>query len=139
LFALQYLLDAGVLDSRLQESIYDTFLASAFRSIRFGINEAHGQGIAIQLNHLLDYGAVAVEKDGTFSVVEAKIKDGIRDLTRQVMTLQAEGDYRKAKEIVSRLGVIRPEVQNILDKLDRVPVDIAPKFTTAEQLINRNP
>ena len=137
LFALQYLLDAGVLSPRLQESIYDTFLASAFRSIRFGINEAHGQGIAIQLNHLLDYGAVTVGENGTFSVNEAKIKDGIRDLTRQIMTIQAEGDYGKAKDVVERLGVVRTEVRKILDKLDQVPVDIAPQFTTAEQLLNR--
>jgi hypothetical protein len=139
LFALQYLLDAGVLNPQLQESIYDTFLASAFRSIRFGINEAHGQGIAIQLNHLLDFGAVTIGEDGTFSVNEAKIREGIKDLTRQIMTLQAEGDYRKAKDLVSRLGVVRPEVQTILDKLDKVPVDIAPQFTTAEQLLNRGP
>jgi len=136
LFALQFLLDSGVLSRSLQESIYDTFLASAFRSIRFGINEAHGRGIAIQLNFLLDYGAIVAEEDGTFSVNEEKIRDGIRALTRDIMTLQAEGDYAKAKDILSRLGVVRPEIQAALDKLLHVPVDIEPKFTTAERLMN---
>ena len=53
--------------------MYTTFLASAFRSIRFGLNEAHGRGIAMQLNYLLDAGAFRVNADGTFAVDDAKI------------------------------------------------------------------
>jgi hypothetical protein len=135
LFALQYLVDKGVLNSSLQESMYDTFLASAFRSIRFGINEAHGSGIALQLNYLLDYGAFVAEKDGSFSVNQAKIKEGVKALTHEIMTLEAEGSYARAKEIISRLCVVRPEVQKALDRMQDIPVDIAPKFTTAEQLL----
>jgi hypothetical protein len=56
LLTLQYLVDKGVLDNSLGRTMYDTFLASAFHSIRFGLTEAHARGIAIQLNHLLDYG-----------------------------------------------------------------------------------
>ena len=52
--------------------MYDTFLASAFRSIRFGITEAHGRGIAIQFNYLLDKGAVTVAPDGTFAIAPAR-------------------------------------------------------------------
>ena len=135
LFALQYLVDKSVLDSQLQESMYDTFLASAFRSIRFGINEAHGSGIALQLNYLLDYGAFVAEKDGTFSVNTTKIREGVKALTREIMTLEAEGNYAKTKAFISRLCVVRPEIQKALDKLQNVPVDIEPKFTTADELI----
>ena len=62
LFALQFLVDKGKLDKRFEQTMYTTFLASAFRSIRFGINEAHGRGQAIQLNYLLDQGAFTVER-----------------------------------------------------------------------------
>jgi hypothetical protein len=55
------------------------------------------------------------------------------------MTIQAEGSYEKAKALTSKLGVVRPEVQRALDKLGDVPVDIEPKFTTAEQLVRENP
>ena len=58
LFALQYLIDKGVDAEDAGATLYTTYLASAFRSIRFGINEAHGRGIAIQLNYLLDHGGV---------------------------------------------------------------------------------
>ena len=75
LFALHRLVDRGVLPKELERSMYATFLASAFRSIRFGVNEAHGRGVALQLNWFLDQGAVVVDKDGRFSVVDGKIRD----------------------------------------------------------------
>jgi hypothetical protein len=53
------------------------------------------------------------------------------------MTLQAEGSYAKAKEMIDRLGVVRPDVQKVLDRLSGVPVDIEPRFTTAAQLNGR--
>ncbi len=135
LFALQYLVDKGVLDQALSRTIYDTFLASAFRSIRFGINEAHGRGIAIQLNYLLDYGAVTAAADGTFAVNQEKIKEGVIALTREIMTLEAEGDYAKAQDLLERMGVVRPEISQALDKLKDIPVDIEPIFTTARRLL----
>ena len=82
LWALQQLADKGVVSTQIAQTMYTTFLASAFRSIRFGINEAHGKGIALQLNYLLDQGAFVVNADGTFSVVDAKIKRRGRERSR---------------------------------------------------------
>jgi len=135
LWALQQLVDKGVLDRSLERTMYTTFLASAFRSIRFGINEAHGRGIAIQLNTLLDAGAFTVSADGTFAVNAAKIKAAVSALTRDIMTLQAAGGYDRAKALIATMAVIRPEVQKALDRLAGVPVDIEPRFVTAEQLV----
>jgi hypothetical protein len=135
LFALQYLIDKGMMPKALEQTLYTTYLASAFRSIRFGINEAHGRGIAIQLNSLLDFGGVTVRPDGTFAVDHDKIKDGVTALTREIMTIEAEGDYAKAKSLGDRLGVVRPPVERALAKLTNVPVDIEPRYTTAEQLL----
>jgi hypothetical protein len=137
LFALQYLIDKGVIDKAMQRSMYTTFLASCFRSIRFGINEAHGRGIAIQLNYLLDQGGFTVRPDGTFTVNHDKIRDGVTALTREIMTMQAAGDYAKARDLGSRLGNIRPPVQAALDKLANVPVDIEPRYVTAAELLRQ--
>jgi hypothetical protein len=135
LFALHFLIDKGVLDKSLEKTIYTTFLASAFRSIRFGINEAHGRGQAIQMNYLLDQGAFVAGSNGTFSIDGAKIRQGVIDLTREFLTLEAEGNYAKAKEMMATLGVIRPNTKAVLDKLTGVPVDIAPRFVTAADLV----
>jgi len=139
LFAIQYMIGKGVLPKALERTLYTTYLASSFRTLRFGTSEAHGLGMAVQLNYLLDHGGVMVAKDGTFSVVPSKIEAAVTGLTHEIMTIQAEGSYTKAKELSAKLGVIRPEVQRELDKLKGVPVDIEPRFTTAEQLIHENP
>ena len=135
LFALQYLVDKGQLDKSFERTMYTTFLASAFRSLRFGVNEAHGRGQAVQLNYLLDKGAFRVNADGTFTVDAAKIRDGVTALTREIMTLQAEGSYQKAKQMLDTLGVLRPQTKAVLDKLTAVPVDIEPRFVTALELV----
>jgi hypothetical protein len=132
LWALRYLADRGHFPAGIVRTMYTTFLASMFRSLRFGINEAHGRGVAIQLNHFLDRGAVRVARDGTFSVDDTRIADAVTSLTGEIMTLQAEGSYPKAKALIERLGVIRPEVQRALKRLKGVPVDIAPRFTSKE-------
>jgi hypothetical protein len=137
LFALQFLIDKGVLPKSMEETIYDTFLASAFRSIRFGVNEAHGRGVAMQLNYLTDFGAITVGPDGAFAVNPAKIKAGVTSLTHEIMTLQAAGDYAKAKDMLTRLAVVRPAVKRVLDKLTGIPVDIEPRFVTAAELVSK--
>jgi hypothetical protein len=143
LFALQYMMDhaqqmglAGVLpsDDAAQRQLYTTFLASAFRSIRFGLNEAHGKGTAVQLNYLLDKDGFVANPDGTFSVDMAKIKDAVRDLDHEFLTIEAEGNYAGAKQMLDHYGVIRPEVQKALDRLHDIPVDIEPVFVTADEL-----
>ena len=135
LFALQFLVDRGTLDASFDRTMYTTFLASIFRSVRFGINEAHGRGVAIQLNYFLDNGGVTSAPDGTFSVNPAQIRQNVIDLTRDIMTLQAVGGYAKATQMIEKLGRVRPEVQVVLDRLKDVPVDIEPRFVTAEALL----
>ena len=137
LFALQYLVDKGVFDTSMEAQMYDTFLASAFRAIRFGVTEAHGKGIALQLNYLTDNGSFVVQKDGTVAIDPAKIKQGVQALTHDLLTLEAQGDYAKATDLLGRLAIVRPEVQKLLDRLGSVPVDIEPRFPTAEKLVRR--
>ena len=134
LFALRFLLDRGQLDAALADSIYTTYLASMFRSIRFGITEAHGRGVAIQLNYFLDNGGVSTLADGTFQVNTERFRQSVVALTRDLMTTQATGDYAAAKDLATRLAVIRPPVQAVLDKLKAVPVDIEPRYVAAQQL-----
>ncbi len=137
LWALQYLVDKGTLPKELERAMYTTFLASAFRSIRFGLTEAHGRGIALQLSALLDAGGFRVNPDGTFSVVPAKIKEAVTGVARDLLNLEASGSYAKAKDMLAKEAVIRPEVQRVLDRLKTVPVDIEPQYVTADELEGR--
>jgi hypothetical protein len=132
---MQYLVDHGKLDKQYDRSMYPTYLASMFRSIRFGLTEAHGRGVALQLNYFLDHGGVTVASDGTFGVDAAKFKQNVTDLTRDLMTMQAMGDFGAAKQLLDQMARVRPQTQAILDKLKNVPVDIEPRFATADELL----
>ncbi|HEV8371218.1 MAG TPA: hypothetical protein VGQ39_24960 [Pyrinomonadaceae bacterium] len=133
LWALQYMIDHNIIDARMERTLYITYLASMFRSVRFGITEAHGKGVAMQFNYLTDEGAIKYnDKSGTFSVDHAKIKAGVTKLTHDLLTLEAEGSYEKAKAILDKFAVIRPPMQQALDKLKNVPVDIEPVFPLAK-------
>lgn len=129
LWALQYMIDKGIIEKSMERTLYTTYLASMFRSVRFGITEAHGRGVALQFNYLADEGAIKInEAKGTFSIDHAKIKEGVRKLTHDLLTLEAEGSYDGAKAMLDKYAVIRPPMQQALDRLKDVPVDIEPIF-----------
>jgi hypothetical protein len=143
LFALQFLMtqaDNGKIQAPLphgpdaERQLYTTYLASSFRTLRFGLQDSHARGMAIQFNYFLDKGAYIANADGTFSVDLSKIKDAVRSLDHEFLTLEATGDYDGAKKMLDTLSVIRPEVQKALDRLKSVPTDIEPIFVTADSL-----
>jgi len=146
LFALQYMMDhakemslTSVLpsDAAAQRQLYTTYLASMFRSLRFGLNDAHGKGMAIQFNYLLDKGAFSQYEDGTFALNIEKFKHGVRDLDHDLLTLEAEGNYDGAKKMSDEMGVVRPALRGALDSLQGIPTDIDLVFVTADELAPR--
>ncbi len=136
LWALQQLMNDGVLPKSAERATYVTFLASSFRTLRFGLSDAHAKGMALQLNYLLDAGAVRVQPDGTYAVDFKRIKPAVAGLTREIMTIQANGDYAGAKALSEKMMVIRPGVAAALARLADLPVDIRPRFVTAEALLS---
>lgn len=132
LWALQYLIDKGAIDRGMQRTLYTTYLASMFRSVRFGITESHGRGVAMQFNYFTDEGAIRFnERTGRFSVDEAKIRAAVIKLANELLTLEAEGSYEKATAILDKYANIRPPMKAALDKLKNVPVDIEPIYPLA--------
>jgi hypothetical protein len=125
LFMMQYLFDHKLVPAA-ERQLYTTFLASSFRTLRFGVHEAHGKGMALQFNYLLDKGAFVARPDGTFAVDFAKIQPAVRDLVHDLLTIEATGDYASAKKMLDQLAVIRPPVQQALAKLTDIPTDIEP-------------
>lgn len=132
LFMLQHFYNKGYLEHD-EIRLYNTFLASSFRTLRFGLHEAHGKGMAIQFNYLQQKGAF-VYRNGTWSVDQTKIRQAVADLAHELLTLEATGDYAGARKMLDTLGVINPDVAATLKKVDSIPVDILPTFVTANQL-----
>jgi hypothetical protein len=150
LFALQYLMTqadkgAGTQPAPLphgpdaERKLYTTYLASSFRTLRFGLQDSHAKGMAVQFNYFLDKGAFVANADGTFSVDLSKIKGAVAGLDRELLTLEATGDYAGTKKLMSEMMMLRPEVQKALERLKGVPTDIEPVFVTADKLAGASP
>ncbi len=143
LFALQHMMDHAAemklsrvlpADEAAQRQLYTTYMASMFRSLRFGLSDAHGKGMAIQFNYLMDKGAFAQQADGTFALDLGKFKASVRDLDHDLLTVEAQGDYAGAKKLLDKMGVLRPILKKAFDRLGGIPTDIEPIFVTADEL-----
>ena len=132
LYMLQHFFDRGYLKPE-ETKLYTTFLASSFRTLRFGLSEAHGKGMAMQFSYLMDKGAF-VYRNNAWEVDATKIKGAVRDLAHDLLMIEATGDYAGAKKMLDTLGVIRPPVAATIARVTSVPVDINVKFTTADEL-----
>jgi len=136
LFMLQHLFDKKLIPGgpTKERQLYTTFLASTFRTLRFGLNDAHGKGMAMQVNYITEKGGFVARPDGTFEVNFDKIKGAVRDLDHELLTIEATGDYARAKHMLDQWGVIRPGMQKALNGLNHIPVDIQPVFVTADEI-----
>jgi len=147
LFALQFLMnqaDKGQIQAPLahgpdaERQLYTTYLASGFRTVRFGLQDSHARGMAMQFNYLMDRGGFVANADGTFSVNFSKVKEAFASLDHDLLTLEATGDYEGAKKLMAS-GEMRPPVKNALERLKSLPTDIEPIFVTADALAGGHP
>jgi hypothetical protein len=137
LYMLQYLYDHKLIEggAQAERKLYTTFLASSFRTLRFGLKDAHGKGMAMQINYLTDKGGFIAREDRRYEVNLDKMKAAVRDLVHDLLTIEATGDYAGAKKMLDDLGVVRPDMQKALDSLSDIPVDIQPIFRTANEAV----
>jgi hypothetical protein len=147
LFALQYMMEhaqqMGLTkflpsDDAALRQLFTTYLASMFRSLRFGLSEAHGKGMAIQFNYLMERGVFVQQTDERFAISMEKFKQAVRDLDHDLLTLEAQGDYLRAKKMQDELGVIPPVLKQAFDQLEGIPTDIEPIFVTADEIAPAN-
>jgi len=126
LFLVQKLRDMGeITDGKLEEN-YASFVASIFRSIRFGAASAHGIANMLEFNFLLDEGAITKNNEGKYIIDFEKMKNAVSKMTERIITIQANGDYNAAKKWIDEKGTISADLQKDLNKINetKIPVDI---------------
>jgi len=126
-----YMQQQGIVKSFNEAQLYATTAGLFFRSLRFGVDEAHGRGTAVQWNWLREAGAITPNPDGTYRVDNDKFRAGIKSLATELLTLQATGDYARAQRLLAKYGVSTPEIEAVNKKLTDIPVDITPVFPAA--------
>jgi hypothetical protein len=135
LWGMHQWMDQGHLDASQRDSLDWTFVASGFRTLRFGVKEAHGKGMCIQFNWLMDHGGLRIDSAGQVQKDAPRFREAARLLAKEILELQAHGDRSRAEALVKQYGGLRPELAKLLERLGDVPLDIAPRYVTAEELL----
>ncbi|KAK3219203.1 hypothetical protein Dsin_013173 [Dipteronia sinensis] len=138
LWALKFLINQDLLPKSLVKSMYVSFLAGCFRSVRFGLEEAHGKGQALQFNWLFEKEAFIFHSNDTFSVDFTKVEGAVESLSREILTIQARGDKEAASLLLQKYCKMTTPLKVALQKLEniQVPVDIVPTFPIADKLLH---
>ena len=125
LYMVTQLHDKGELEGDLK-TYYTTFLASIFRSVRFGASSAHGKANMIRFSYFQEKGAFERSEAGAYRVNYDQMRQAMDELSQEILTLQGEGDYDGVARLVSHRGVISDQLQQDLDRLDAqaIPVDV---------------
>jgi len=124
-----FMIEKGVFPKTFDKDTYVTFLAGTFRSVRFGINEAHGGGNAIIYNYLLEKGGYEYNAETQKVKVNFdKIGPALEELANIVLMIQATGNYQGAKDLIAKYVVNSTSMETLRKKLDHLPVDIKPVY-----------
>jgi len=127
LYMITELYNAGELGDVDLRDYYVTFMTSVFRSIRFGASSAHGKANMVRFNFFVEHGAFVRDAEtGRYSVDLDRMQAAMTALSRLLLTLQGDGDYEGALELINTKGIIGDQLQADLDRLTHanIPVDI---------------
>ena len=124
-----HMMDEGVIPNSERAQMRATYVAGLFRAMRFGVQEAHGKGAAMQYRYLRDKGAIVWDAQAKrFRIDEGKIDGAIRDLVGQIVRLQGNGDYAGTKAFLDKWGVLDAEASQVIGTMTHIPVDIRPHY-----------
>ena len=128
-YNLLFLMDKGELPKADKEKLLATYVAGLFRSMRFGIDEAHGSGAAYQYSYFMAKGGMSRDaKTGLYTVDFPKLETAIRELVHDIVVLQGNGDYAGTKAFLAKYAKIDDGVKMVNARLKNIPVDIQPIY-----------
>ncbi|WP_375205405.1 dipeptidyl-peptidase 3 family protein [Hyphococcus sp.] len=128
-YNILYMMERGDMPEAEKNNFLATYFVGLFRAMRFGINEAHGQGAAFQYSYFKDAGAFSWNAEEERFVLDfAKLEQAISDLTRDVVIVQGDGNYEKAKAFLKKYARLDKNAENIIASLTDLPVDIQPVY-----------
>ena len=131
-----YMIERGEFPATMRDKLLVSYFAGLFRSVRFGVEEAHGKGAALQINRLVEAGAATVDPStGKYKVDLGKIEAAIAALVRDLCTIQHNGDKTAAEALLSKYGQVSPDTQRALDSLTGIPVDVRPYYPVAGEIL----
>src|SRR3984885_4003623 len=132
MFGLQWLVDHDALPKNKLEEYYASYVAGIFRTVRFGVAEAHGQAEMMEFNYLLERGAIKRQASGVYAIDYPAMPGALSDLAKELLAIEATGDRTRGENWFKRYRTMPPELQASLKSAAGVPVDVDPVFSFKE-------
>jgi len=127
LFGLKWLMDKGVLPKERAPEYYASYVAGIFRTVRFGVAEAHGRAEMMEFNYLSEQGAILRDsQSGRYAIDLGKMPDAIAALAKELLEIEATGDRKRAEDWFKKYDSMPSELKSALANIHDVPVDIDP-------------
>jgi hypothetical protein len=132
-YTLGVLANRDIVPASVMAPLPWTYVAGLFRAARFGTTDAHGLGVVIQANYLVEKGAIVVTPDGRFKPVLERFARGLKELAGELLMIEATGSYQGAQELARRYGKVSEDMAKVLASLKDIPVDVDPVFAADAQ------
>jgi len=134
MYGLHWLVDHGALPREKLEEYYASYVAGIFRTVRFGIGEAHGLAEMMEFNYLSEHGAIKRQASGKYALDYARMSQAIAGLAKELLEIEATGDRERAEKWFKKYDVMPAELVSALKSASSVPVDVDPVFSFKEKV-----
>ena len=132
MFGLRWLMDHNVLPRDKSEEYYASYVGGIFRTVRFGVAEAHGQAEMMEFNYLSERGAIKRQASGRYAIDYGIMPAVLADLAKELLDIEATGDRTRAEKWFAKYGTMPADLQVSLKAASKVPVDVDPVFSFPE-------
>jgi hypothetical protein len=135
MFCLKWLVDHGAIGKEQLEGDYISYVAGNFRAIRFGIAEPHARGEMMELNYMIERGAVTREAEsGRYAVVLEKMPETLGALAKELLEQEATGDRARTVAWFAKYAVLPDHLKQACTRVSDIPVDIQPVYSFREEI-----
>ncbi|MGB7642779.1 MAG: Zn-dependent hydrolase [Terriglobales bacterium] len=131
MFAVRWLVEHAVLPKKNLEEYYASYVDDLFRTVRFGTAEAHAQAEMMELNYLLERGALLRDRRGRYAIDYDKMPAAMAELSKELLVIEATGDRQRGEQLFAKYGAMSDDLKRDLKATSGIPIDIDPIFTFA--------
>jgi hypothetical protein len=126
LYGLDWMMQKGIVPKSKAPDFYASHVAGIFRTVRFGVAEAHAKAEMMEFNYFVERGAITREKNGRYAIDFAKMPVAVTSLAKELLEIEATGDRARAEAWFKKYGTMPADLKAALAKTGSVPVDVDP-------------
>jgi hypothetical protein len=128
-FCLAWLAEHGVYPKEKLPGVYASYVAGIFRTVRFGVAEAHSAGEMMQFNYFVEQGAIRRDAaTGRYEIDFGRMPAAMNSLAKELLEQEATGDRARAEAWFHKYSTMPAELAALLAGATDIPIDIEPEF-----------